>query len=103
MIQHGLFYGPPDKDHYCAYRYTVAGQVRVDLRCPDQIEFYVKIPDGRGEDWRKAWAACSEHLPMVIWQMQEAYGGDGFYARDYLLRAFVPEGDDDGRPGSDSR
>lgn len=99
MMQDDLYYGPPDGDRFCAYSYTVAGQVRVDLRCPNRVDFYVKIPDGRGDDWRKARAACCEHLHMVIWQMQEDYGGGGFYAGDYLLRAFVPEGDDDG-PGA---
>lgn len=96
MIQHGLYYGPPDKDHYCAYTYVKGGVRRYDLRCPNQIDFYVKVPDGRGEDWRKAWAACTEHLPIVIWQMQEAYSKGSFYERSYELRAFVPEGDDDG-------
>jgi hypothetical protein len=101
VIQRGLYYGPPDKDHYCAYRYTVAGKPRPDFRCPDDIGFYVKVPDGRGGDWRKARAACDEHLHLVIWQMQEAHGGEGFYDGDYLIRAFLPEGEEDGNGSPD--
>jgi len=78
----GLCYGPPDKDHCCAYRYAKPGR-----RCPDHVSFYVKIPDGRGSDWRKARAACTAHLPDVIWQMQEDHGGGGPYAGVYLLSA----------------
>jgi len=96
MIQGGLYYGPPDADHHCAYLYIKGGQPRFDLHCPNDIGFYVKIPDGRGDDWRKAWAACAEHLPIVIWQMQEAYSGRTFYEHSYVMRAFVPEGTDDG-------
>lgn len=85
-------------------------------RCPNHIDFYVKIPDGRDAraetcpacggkirggscrdcgwvdtgselaDWRKAWAACYDHLPEVILQMQAAYGGDQPYEGEYLLR-----------------
>lgn len=73
-----LYYGPPGKDNFCAYWYG-----RADRRCPNHIDFYVKLPDGRGSDWRKARAACAEHLPLVIWQMQEDHG----YHGDYLLRA----------------
>lgn len=97
MIQHGLYYGPPDKDQFCSYAYVVAGRFRSDLRCPSHVEFHVKVPDGRGDDWRKAWAACTEHLHVVIWQMQDAHGGKEFYTGDYLLRAFVPEDGEDGR------
>jgi len=79
-----LYYGPPDADRHCARQYKKAG-----YRCPNHIDFYVKIPDGRDGDWRKAWASCAEHLPVVIWQMQEAYGGEARYDGDYLLRANV--------------
>lgn len=97
MLQNGLYYGPPDQDHYCAYLYVVAGQPRHDLRCPNRVDFYVKVPDGR-DDWRKAWAACADHLNVVVWQMQEQYGGTEFYTRDYLLRAFASEDGEDGLP-----
>jgi hypothetical protein len=83
-----LYYGPPDKDHYCAFRYTKGGVFQPELRCPDNISFYVKVPDGRSGDWRKARAACAEHLPSVIWQMQEDHGaGDSLYGGEYHLRA----------------
>jgi len=82
-----LYYGPPTAQDYCAYQYTKGGRARPDLRCPDPIGFYVKIPDGRGEDWRKARAACFEHLPAVVWQMQDDHGG---YRGEYLLRAALP-------------
>jgi len=87
-----LYYGPPDADNYCAYQYrgaftAIPGTPRPVRRCPNHVDFYIKIPDGRGDDWRKAWASCIEHLHDVIWQMQEAYGGDRGYDGDYLLRA----------------
>jgi len=83
-----LYYGPPDKDHYCALQYTKGGVLRPDLRCPNHISFYVKVPDGRSDDWRKAWASCAEHLATLIWQMQVAHGpGDSLYGGEYQLRA----------------
>jgi hypothetical protein len=80
-----LYFGPPDADNFCAFRYK--GPVTGNRRCPNHVEFYVKIPDGRGVDWRKARAACSEHLHSVIWQMRQDYGGDAPYGGEYLLRA----------------
>ena len=74
-----LYYGPRTRDDYCARRYRHAGR-----QCPNQVDFYVKIPDGRGSDWRKARAACTEHLAEVIWQMQQDHG---MYDGEYLLRA----------------
>lgn len=83
----GIYYGPPDAARYCAFQYSVGGKSRPDLRCPDPISFYVKLPDGRSADWRKARAACAEHLPSVIWQMQSDHGGDSLYGGEYQLRA----------------
>ena len=77
-----LYYGPPDADHCCAREYPMPGR-----RCPNHVDFYVKVPDGREDDWRKAWASCTEHLPQVIWQMQQAYGGEAPYQGEYLVRA----------------
>lgn len=61
----------------CAYDYG-----RADRQCPNPVSF----PDGRDDwpDWRKARAACLEHLPEVIWQMQHDHG---HYDGAYLLRA----------------
>lgn len=81
MMSDELYYGPPRKDDYCVRQYKMAGR-----RCPNHIDFYVKVPDGRGDDWRKARAACAEHLADVIWQMQQDHSS---YAGDYLLRAAV--------------
>ncbi len=86
-----LYYGPPDAEHYCAYQYKHKKFAPGTLRCPDHVSFYIKIPDGRGDDWRKARASCREHLGDVIWQMQEDHGGEGFYNGDYLLRAWIWE------------
>src|SRR5882672_9431340 len=66
-----LYFGPPDAQRYCAFQYMKGGKLRPDRRCPNPISFYIKIPDGRGDDWRKAWASCADHLATVIWQMQE--------------------------------
>lgn len=85
----GLYYGPPDADHFCAFQYPVPGR-----RCPNWVDFHVKVPDGRGDDWRKAWAACVGHLAHVIWQMQLSYGAP--YGGDYLLRAAPPGKEDSG-------
>jgi len=83
-----LYYGPPDADRHCAFQYTQGGKLRTNLRCPGQISFYVKVPDGRSADWRKARAACAEHLPSVIWQMQSDHAtGDSLYGGEYQLRA----------------
>ena len=83
-----LYFGPPDAQRYCAFQYMKGGKLRPDRRCPNPISFYIKIPDGRGDDWRKAWASCADHLATVIWQMQEMYGsGDSLYGGEYQLRA----------------
>jgi len=83
-----VYFGPPTADRYCAYIYIKGGVTRLDLHCPNQIDFIVKVPDGRS-NWRKGIAACAEHLPQVIWQIQEAYGGGGFYRGPLLLLARV--------------
>ena len=75
-----LHYGPPTKNDRCAYQYR-----NRSYKCAKWVDFYVKVPDGRGDDWRKAWASCSEHLPRVIWQMQQMTG----YGGEYLLRASI--------------
>ncbi len=77
-----LYYGPPDAQHCCAFT------KKPGYRCPNNISFYIKIPDGRGDDWRKAWASCADHLATVIWNMQQAYSAeDSLYRGEYQLRA----------------
>lgn len=87
-----LHFGPPDAQHRCAFQYSRPGiEGAAQRRCPNHISFYIKVPDGRGDDWRKAWASCAEHLATVVWQMQTAYGaayGEGsLYTGEYQLRA----------------
>ncbi len=94
-----LYFGSPDAQHCCAFTkkksvpvpQTVEdAQVTVlhGYRCPNIISFYVKVPDGRSDDWRKAWAACADHLATVIWEMQQAYGEEGsLFTGEYQLRA----------------
>lgn len=77
-----LYYGPPDATRCCAFTYK-----KPSYRCPNHISFYIKVPDGRSDDWRKAWASCAEHLATIIWQMQVAYGGEALYTGEYQLRA----------------
>ena len=79
----GLYFGPPTEQDYCAYQYMKGGVPRPELRCPAHIDFDVKIQEGRGDDWRKAWASCFDHLPDLIWQMQLAHGG---YTGEFLVR-----------------
>lgn len=75
-----LYYGPPDGNDRCAFQYR-----NRTWKCQHWVDFYVKVPDG--DDWRKAWASCADHLPKVIWQMQRAYG----YGGEFLLRAAAKE------------
>jgi hypothetical protein len=78
-----LYFGPPTAQDCCAFTYKKPG-----YRCPNPISFYIKIPDGRGDDWRKAWAACADHLATVIWNMQQSYADeDSLYGGEYQLRA----------------
>ena len=98
MTADDLYYGPPDAERFCVFTKKKpvpvpqpdgAASVTVlhGYRCPNHISFYIKVPDGRSDDWRKAWASCADHLATVIWEMQETYGGDSLYGGEYQLRA----------------
>lgn len=64
--------GDQDKDHYCAYAYKQAGR-----RCPNPVDFAIKVPDGRGGDWRKAQLSCYDHLAEVTCQVMRGHHAKG--------------------------
>jgi hypothetical protein len=66
---------------YCSYQYVKGGVSRPDLRCPNDVDFVIRLPAAQA---RKARLGCIDHLPEVIWQMAADYGG---YQGEYTLLA----------------